>query len=151
MVKHFDHLTLVVRDVENAKSFFDILGFRHVKTVTIGGDEFARYMGVPGIEAEHVTLVLENAVPRTEIQLLHYLHPDVLPDPNIRNLNKIGMNHVCFAVDDLDAEMERLSAAGFTPRSDILDFHARRLIFFDGPEGVTVELSEWHASGESAQ
>jgi hypothetical protein len=42
--------------------------------------------------------------------------------------------------------MERLRAAGFTPRSDILDFHHRRLIFFDGPEGVTVELSEWQIS-----
>ena len=29
-------------------------------------------MGVPGIEAEHVTLVLENVSPRTEIQLLRY-------------------------------------------------------------------------------
>jgi len=151
MVKHFDHLTLVVRDLEKARTFFDILGFRHVKTVVITGDEFARYMGVPGIEAEHVTLVLENAIPRTEIQLLHYLHPAVLPDPNIRNLSKVGMNHVCFAVEDLDAEMERLRAAGFTPRSDILEFHDRRLIFFDGPEGVTVELSEWQTSKERPQ
>jgi catechol 2,3-dioxygenase-like lactoylglutathione lyase family enzyme len=143
MVKNFDHLTLVVRDLERTKTFFGILGFKHAKTVVIEGDEFARYMGVPGIVADHVTLVLENAVPRTEIQLLHYLRPDVLPDPNIRNLNKLGMNHVCFAVEDLDAETDRLRAAGFTPRSDILDFHDRRLIFFDGPEGVTVELSEW--------
>jgi catechol 2,3-dioxygenase-like lactoylglutathione lyase family enzyme len=146
MVKHFDHLTLVVRDLEKAKTFFDILGFRHAKSVVITGDEFARYMGVPGIEAEHVTLVLENAVPRTEIQLLRYLRPVTLADPYIRKLNKVGMNHVCFAVEDLDAETERLRAAGFTPRNSILEFHDRRLIFFDGPEGVTVELSEWQTS-----
>jgi catechol 2,3-dioxygenase-like lactoylglutathione lyase family enzyme len=146
MVKNFDHLTLVVRDLEKATTFFDILGFRQAKSVVIKGDEFARYMGVPGIEAEHVTLVLENAFPRTEIQLLHYLHPAPLADPNIRNLNKVGMNHVCFAVEDLDAEMERLRAAGFAPRNTILEFHDRRLIFFDGPEGVTVELSEWQTS-----
>jgi catechol 2,3-dioxygenase-like lactoylglutathione lyase family enzyme len=145
MVKHFDHLTLVVRDVEKAQTFFDILGFRHARTVVIKGEDFARYMGIPGIEAEHVTLVLENAVPHTEIQLLHYLYPAALEDVNIRNLSKIGMNHVCFAVEDLDAEIERLRAGGFSPRGGILDFHDRRLIFFDGPEGVTVELSEWQA------
>ncbi len=146
MVKNFDHLTLVVRDLEKATMFFGILGFKQAKSVVIKGDEFARYMGVPGIEAEHVTLVLENAFPRTEIQLLHYLHPAPLADPSIRNLSKVGMNHVCFAVEDLDAEMERLSAAGFAPRNTILEFHDRRLIFFDGPEGVTVELSEWQNS-----
>jgi hypothetical protein len=25
-----------------------------------------------------------------------------------------------------------------------MDFHSRKLVFIDGPEGVTVELSQWH-------
>jgi len=25
-----------------------------------------------------------------------------------------------------------------------MDFHSRKLVFIDGPEGVTIELSEWH-------
>jgi len=25
-----------------------------------------------------------------------------------------------------------------------MDFHSRKLVFLDGPEGVTVELSQWH-------
>jgi hypothetical protein len=24
-----------------------------------------------------------------------------------------------------------------------MDFHSRELVFIDGPEGVTIELSEW--------
>lgn len=58
MVKHFDHITVVVRDVDAARRFFSLLGFEHDKSVVISGDVFAKYMGVPGIEAEHVTLVL---------------------------------------------------------------------------------------------
>ena len=69
MVKHFDHLTIVVRDIDQAKAFFSALGFAEAISVVISGEPFASYMGVPGIEAEHVTLVLENASPRTEIQL----------------------------------------------------------------------------------
>jgi catechol 2,3-dioxygenase-like lactoylglutathione lyase family enzyme len=145
-VKHFDHLTIVVRDLERAKAFFALLGFQQAISVVIKGDVFASYMGVPGIEAEHVTLVLENATPRTEIQLLHYLHPDTLPDPHIRDLNKLGMNHICFAVDDIAAEVSRLRAAGFHTRNEIMDFHNRKLVFVEGPEGVTIELSEWHAT-----
>jgi catechol 2,3-dioxygenase-like lactoylglutathione lyase family enzyme len=145
VVRHFDHLTIVVRDVEQAKKFFAVLGFKEAISVVIKGPVFAEYMGVPGIEAEHVTLVLENASPRTEIQLLRYHNPEALPDPHIRELNKLGMNHVCFAVDDIEAEVARVRGAGFRTRNEIMDFHARKLVFIEGPEGVTVELSQWHA------
>jgi catechol 2,3-dioxygenase-like lactoylglutathione lyase family enzyme len=144
MLKHFDHLTIVVRDIDRAKSFFEILGFKQAISVVIAGEPFASYMGVPNIEAEHVTLVLENASPRTEIQLLRYRHPDPLPDPHIRDLHKLGMNHICFAVDDIEAEVAKLKTQGFKTRNEILDFHSRKLVFMDGPEGVTVELSQWH-------
>ena len=145
MVRHFDHLTIVVRDVERAKAYFALLGFKEAISVVIKGPVFADYMGVPGIEAEHVTLVLENASPRTEIQLLRYLNPETLPDPHIHDLNKLGLNHVCFAVDDIEAEVARLRGAGFRTRNEIMDFHARKLVFIEGPEGVTLELSQWHA------
>ena len=146
MVKHFDHLTIVVRDLERAKAFFALLGFKEAVSVVIKGEVFANYMCVPGIEAEHITMVLENATPRTEIQLLHYLHPDALPDPHVRDLNKLGMNHICFAVDDIEAEVARIRAGGFRTRNEIMDFHARKLVFVEGPEGVTIELSQWHAA-----
>ena len=67
-------------------------------------------MGVDGIEAEHVTLALPNVSPRTEVQILRYRHPRPQPDPTIADLTRLGFNHVCFAVDDLDAEVARLTA-----------------------------------------
>jgi catechol 2,3-dioxygenase-like lactoylglutathione lyase family enzyme len=144
MARRFDHLTIVVRDVDRAKAFFGLLGFKEAISVVIAGEPFASYMGIPGIEAQHVTLVLENVSPRTEIQLLRYLHPDPLPDPNIRDLHKLGMNHICFAVDDIEAEVAKLRTGGFKTRNEIMDFHSRKLVFIEGPEGVTVELSQWH-------
>ncbi len=59
------------------------------------------YMGVKGIEADHITLAIEN--PHIEVQILHYHHPGALPDPAITKLNKLGFNHICFSVDDLEA------------------------------------------------
>jgi len=144
MLRHFDHLTIVVRDVERAKAFFAVLGFKEAQSVVIAGEPFAGYMGVPGIKADHVTLVLEHASPRTEIQLLRYAHPEALPDPHIRDLHKLGMNHICFAVDDIESEVGKLKANGFRTRNEIMDFHSRKLGFIDGPEGVTIELAQWH-------
>jgi catechol 2,3-dioxygenase-like lactoylglutathione lyase family enzyme len=84
MIQRFDHMTIVVKDVAEAKRFFGLLGFKEAVSVVISGETFAKYMGVPGIEAEHVTLVAEGVVPRTEIQLLHYLKPEAKEDPQIR-------------------------------------------------------------------
>ena len=144
MIQRFDHMTIVVTDVAEAKRFFGLLGFKEAVSVVISGETFAKYMGVPGIEAEHVTLVAEGVAPRTEIQLLHYLKPEAKEDPQIGDLSKIGFNHICFAVEDLESVLARMTANGFSARNEVLDFHARKLVFLAGPEGVTVELSQWY-------
>lgn len=144
MIRHFDHVTVAVRDLERARAFFTLLGFREDKAVVLRGETFAAYMGVPGIVADHVTLVLPDSDPRLEIQLLHYQEPEVADDPTIRDLARIGFNHICFACDDLDGLVAQAEAAGFRRRAGVLDFHSRRLVFLEGPEGITVELAEWY-------
>jgi catechol 2,3-dioxygenase-like lactoylglutathione lyase family enzyme len=143
MITHFDHVTIVVRNTEQAKAFFALLGFVERQSVVIAGGQFSAYMGIAGIEAEHVTLVLANASPHLEVQLLRYQHPQPIPDPDIRELNKLGFNHICLAVDDIEAEVRRLSAAGVQMRNEVMQFHDRKLVFLSGPEGVTVELAQW--------
>jgi catechol 2,3-dioxygenase-like lactoylglutathione lyase family enzyme len=143
MVRHFDHVTVAVRDIEAAKRFFALLGFEEAIATVISGSTMADYMGVPGIEADHVTLVLPGASPRLEVQLLRYRQPAVPADPSVARLDKLGFNHVCFAVDDVVAEVARLEAAGVKRRNEIMDFHGRKLVYVVGPEGIVVELAEW--------
>ena len=143
MLRNFDHVTIAVRDVAAARRFFGLLGFREDKTVLISGEKFARYMGVEGIEAEHITLVHESATPRLEVQILRYLHPEPRVDPNAARLDKLGVNHVCFAVDDVEAEVRRLVAGGVSVRNEVMEFHDRKLVFLIGPEDITVELAQW--------
>jgi catechol 2,3-dioxygenase-like lactoylglutathione lyase family enzyme len=143
MVMHFDHVTIVVRDTAEAKAFFALLGFVEQQSVVISGEQFSSYMGIPDIEAEHVTLALPHTTPHLEVQLLRYRHPQPIPDPDVLKLNKLGFNHICLAVDDIDAEVHKLSANGIRIRNEILQFHDRKLVFLWGPEGVTVELAQW--------
>jgi len=146
MIKRFDHFTIVVEDEAEAKRFFEVVGFREQTSVVISGERFADYMGVPAIKARHITLVAENVNPRTEIQLLKLLHPEPVPDPHVRDLSKIGFNHVCFEVDDIEAALADFEAAGFRSRAGILDFHSRKLAFVWGPGGITVEIAQWYSS-----
>jgi catechol 2,3-dioxygenase-like lactoylglutathione lyase family enzyme len=143
MIKHFDHVTIVVEDVEAAKQFFGFLGFEEDQSVTISGEQFSRYMRIDGIEAEHHTLVLTGSAPRLEVQLLRYLHPSAMPNPNLATRREVGFNHICFAVDDVAAEVRRLRANGVETVNEIMDFHDRKLVFLCGPEGITVELAQW--------
>ena len=75
-------------------------------------------------------------------------------------------DHVTIAVRDLDRAKAFFGLLGFVEdkavvisgpifsaymgvdgiemRNALLDFHSRKLIFVKGPEGITVELSEWH-------
>jgi catechol 2,3-dioxygenase-like lactoylglutathione lyase family enzyme len=142
MVRSFDHITIVVRDVAAAKRFFALLGLKEIKSVVISGKIMEDYMGIKGIEADHITLAIEN--PHTEVQLLSYRHPEMIADADTAKLNKVGFNHVCFAVDDLEAEVAKLTAAGVKVRNHMMDFHDRKLVFVYGPEDVTVELAQWH-------
>jgi len=143
MVQNIDHVTVAVSDAERAKAFFALLGFREEISTVISGPKFAAYMRVHGIEARHVTLVLEGSSPRFEIQLLQYLSPRVLPDVDLRRLDRLGYNHVCFAVQDIEGEVARLTAAGVRLVNEVMEFHDRKLVFLAGPENITIELAQW--------
>ncbi len=143
MIKHFDHVTVCVRDLDAAKQFFGLLGFEEDKKVVIAGEPFAQYMGVDGIEADHLTMVVPDLMPRLEVQLLHYRNPEAQADPLIERLDKLGFNHICFAVDDAEATINHVKAHGVQVRSELKGFHNRRLFFLTGPEGITVELAQW--------
>ena len=46
-------------------------------------------------------------------------------------------------MNDLDAEVSRLTATGVQLRNQVILFHDRTLVFLAGPEGVLVELAQW--------
>jgi catechol 2,3-dioxygenase-like lactoylglutathione lyase family enzyme len=138
----FDHMTIVVTDLEEARQFFGLLGFEETLAVVASGERIAAYMGIPGWESDHVTLELKGADVHQEIQLLRFHQPPIKVDGGTGTLDRTGFNHVCFRVNDMAAMLEHLAEHGVTPRNDILDYHDKKLVFLDGP-GVVVELAEW--------
>ena len=59
-----------------------------------------------------------------------------------------GYGHIAFAVDDLDAEHARVSAAGLNPR-DIVEFNRdgkllARFFFLQDPDGYKIEVLQRH-------
>ncbi len=137
----FDHMTIVVTDLEEACRFFGLLGFEETIAVVASGERISDYMGIPGWESDHVTLALKGADVHQEIQLLRFHQPPIKVDGGTGTLDRTGFNHVCFRVNDMAAMLDHLAAHGITPRNEIFDYHDKKLVFLDGP-GVVVELAE---------
>jgi catechol 2,3-dioxygenase-like lactoylglutathione lyase family enzyme len=141
MILSPDHVTIAVANADRAIAFFALLGFRKDHVAIIDGGIPAQYMGMPGMKAQHITLVLDSADSHFEIQLLEF-DPPPGTDPGVHptNLRKLGFNHLAFRVDDIEAATAHLVANGVTMLSDEMDYISRKLRLFEGPEGITFEL-----------
>ena len=149
MLRNPDHVTVAVADAASAIKFFELLGFRKQHVAMIDGGAPARYMGMADMKAQHITLELEGSVPHFEIQLLEFdPAPSEDPGEHPTNRRRRGYNHLAFRVDDVAAAAAYLEANGVTMLSEEMDYISRRLRFFEGPEGITLELVEWVDSGD---
>jgi catechol 2,3-dioxygenase-like lactoylglutathione lyase family enzyme len=141
VVRNPDHVTIAVANAAKAIEFFEVLGFRKQHVAVIDGGAPARYMGMPEMKAQHITLVLEGGEPHFEIQLLEFEPmPGADPGEHPTNLRRRGYNHLAFRVDDISAATEHLVANGVKVLSEEMDYISRKLRLFEGPEGITLEL-----------
>ena len=144
MLRNPDHVTIAVVDAASAIEFFELLGFQKQHVATIDRGLPARYMGMPDMKAQHITLALVGSEPRFEIQLLEFdPRPPDDPGDHPTNRRRRGYNHLAFRVDDIEAVTTHLVANGVNMLSDEMDYISRRLRLFEGPEGITLELVQW--------
>lgn len=67
--------------------------------------------------------------------------PGSSEERSVAELNRLGLEHFGFDVEDLEAEMERLTAAGIRVVLPITDTPTgSRLSYIEGPDDVLIEL-----------
>jgi catechol 2,3-dioxygenase-like lactoylglutathione lyase family enzyme len=151
MLSTIDHVNLVVTDLPRMLAFYrDTLGLRVTKQVTISGEWIGQTVGLQDVRAEVVYLDLP-AGPR--IELIRYVSPDAVHAPGVDKPHALGLRHLAFKVDDIDAAVARLRSAGVQFFSDVQSVpdsqvtYARgvrkRLAYFRDPEGNILELCEY--------
>lgn len=131
------HLGLCVTDLERSRRFYlDGLGFT----------EFARFeiqRPIAEVDAPHDLTSYFIQKDGLRIELLHYRSPGVFGTPSNRR-NQLGLTHLSFVVDDVDAAAAELVAYGGTivagTRSGQDDPDSVQIIFVADPDGTRVEL-----------
>ena len=142
MIRGVHHTAISTPDLDRALAFYrDLLGFRVVLEFAwpAGTDAADRITGLEGSSARVAMLQAGNA----HIELFQYRSPTPHPGDPRRPVSDHGITHICLDVTDLDAEYERLVAAGMTfhcpPQSlgtDVKTTYGR------DPDGNVIELQE---------
>jgi len=133
---------ICVTDLERSLRFYrDVLGCEEVGRMDVAGPAVDRLNGLEGVSAR--TIYLERDGWRLELMAFDAPAYDGATGP--RPMNRPGLTHLSFRVDDLDAVLADLEDAGgsLLPATRI-DMEARgtRVIMALDPDGLRLELIE---------
>jgi catechol 2,3-dioxygenase-like lactoylglutathione lyase family enzyme len=140
-----DHTGITVSNLERSLAFWrDILGFELSHTAHQTGEMAEQITGVKGAELK---LAVVKAPGGHKIELLEYLaSPDRKKHIDLRPCD-IGHVHVALIIDDLEAVLKRIAAAGWKeagkPQMLTTGPNAgKRVVYVRDPDGTTIEFMQ---------
>jgi catechol 2,3-dioxygenase-like lactoylglutathione lyase family enzyme len=140
-IQRMDHVGIVVDDLADAVAFFVELGLELRGEAPVEGDWVDRVVGLEGVRAQIAMLQAPDGHTRVELAKFHA--PSTSGGSQRAPANDLGIRHVAFVVDDIDAVVARLRARGAELVGEVERYQdSYRLCYVRGPEGIIVELAE---------
>ena len=137
-----DNVGIVVEDLGAAVEFFRELGLELEGEGEVAGEWAGRVTGLGDQRVEIAMMRTPDG--HGKLELSRFIEPDVVADHRTAPVNALGYLRVMFAVDDLDATLERLQDKGAELVStEVAGFEDMyRLCYIRGPEGILIGLAE---------
>jgi catechol 2,3-dioxygenase-like lactoylglutathione lyase family enzyme len=136
-----DNVAIVVESLDTAIAFFTELGLRLEGRAMIEGEWAGRVTGLASQRVEIAMLVTPDG--HSRLELSRFLTPRVVADHRNAPVNALGYLRVMFAVDDLDATLDRLRTHGAELVGEVVRYEDMyRLCYIRGPEGLLIGLAE---------
>ncbi|HEX2016289.1 MAG TPA: VOC family protein [Solirubrobacteraceae bacterium] len=119
------HTCYRVGDLDRSAAFYRTLGFEEMGRIPIRDEAINLFMNLPG----------DGDMPRLELTYNHGVDSYDLGT---------GYNHIAITVEDLDAKLSQLAAAGIDPEKAPYSVHegGSRICFVRDPDGYRIELIE---------
>ena len=136
-----DHVGIVVDDLPAAIEFFVGLGMELRGEGSVQGEMVDRIVNLDGVHTE--LAMLGTAEGDADIELVKFLSPPTEDgDPGAPS-NTLGIRHLAFVVEDVEALVADLQARGGELIGELVRYgNSYRLCYVRGPEGIIVELAE---------
>lgn len=140
-VRSLDHIGINVEDLDAATEFFLDLGLEIEGTGTNRGDWVGDIIGLKDVNSDLVFLRTSDG--SSKIELVKFHSPVDDQGPEAAGSNRLGIRHLSFLVDDLNALLDKLRSKGFNTIGTVHNYeNIFRLCYLRGPEGIIVELAE---------
>ena len=136
-----DNVGIVVESLDDAISFFSELGLKLEGRAIIEGEWAGRVTGLGNQTVEIAMLVTPDG--HSRLELSRFVTPPVIADHRNAPVNALGYLRVMFAVDDIDATLDRLKRCGAQLVGEVVQYEdTYRLCYIRGPEGLLIGLAE---------
>jgi catechol 2,3-dioxygenase-like lactoylglutathione lyase family enzyme len=140
-IQRMDHVGVVVEDLTDAVGFFTTLGLELQGEAPVEGEWVDRIVGLEGVRAQIAMLQTPDGHGRVELTKFHTPAPN--GDHRHEPSNALGIRHIAFAVEDIDAVLARVRAHGSELVGEMGRYRdSYRLCYVRGPAGMIVELAE---------
>ncbi|MFH8250434.1 VOC family protein [Microbacterium sp. B2969] len=140
-VRSFEHVGVIVQDLEKVAAFFELLGFHRGDTATVGGEWADRVNGLTGTRVEMVFMTTPDG--SGALELSRFIEPVNQDAPTSLPSDTLGLRHIAYRVDGVEELIERVRAAGYDLVRELVNYEDIWLVcYVRGPEGLIVELGE---------
>ena len=137
-----DNVLVVVEDLQAAIAFFADMGMELEGEATVEGPWIDGIVGFDGSNCDIAMMRTPDRHGRVELEKFH-APPAVRTEPEDAPVNTLGLRRIMFAVDDIDAVLERLRPHGAQLVGEVVQYEDRyRLCYVRGPEGILVGLAQ---------
>jgi catechol 2,3-dioxygenase-like lactoylglutathione lyase family enzyme len=141
-VLRFDHVGVIVEDLDAATAFFLAVGFEaDGGRGFVEGEWVDEIVGLTGVRSELQFVRTPDGSGKLELIKFHAPADDEGAHP--LPANRLGYRHLAVHVDDVNAIVDRLCDEGYDTVGEVRDYEdVYRLCYVRGPGGLIVELAE---------
>ncbi|MGE7921436.1 VOC family protein [Viridibacillus sp. NPDC093762] len=157
-IHRIDHVGIIVNDLPAAKAFFLDFGLEMLGEGKVEGEwveRMERLIGLQDVKEEVEMLrtpeddanielvVLRTPEGEANIELVKFHTPSDENSIQRPLANTLGIRHIAFAVEDIEALFTKLTKMGAELIGEIQNYeNAYKLCYVRGPEGIILELAE---------
>lgn len=140
-IQRIDHVGINVNDLAAAKAFFLDFGFEVQWEGEMSGELLETVVALRDAKTSVVMIGLPDG--QMNLELIKYHTPADKRDIQQPLANTLGIRHIAFVVDDIEATIAKLKKKGVEIFSEIQNYEdTYKLCYIRGPEGIILELAE---------
>ena len=142
-IHRIDHVGVIVNDLPAAKAFFldlglEVQGEGELEGEWCGADNWASMT----LKTRNVVM-LRTPDGQANLELVKFYTPSDEKGIQHPFANTLGIRHIAFAVEDIEAVVAKLKKKGAELFSEIQNYeNVYKLCYVRGPEGIILELAE---------